>query len=241
MTTETKPETSPGRYTPLQIACFHATGLVLKTFFTLWGGYEVIGLRENIPATGPILLCANHASNVDPPLGWAAFYGYRRLRGVAKIELWKPRAAAYILDAHESIPVARGAADRSMFRNVFEGLKRGDAIGVFPEGTRTWDGKLNPAQPGIGVLVLKSGVPVAPIAVLGTFNMLPRGTKFPKRTKLKIVFGKPISFSPDTPREEIASRIMVEIAALMTAHGVPTEPPDAERARLAAERSATDD
>ena len=146
--------TAPIKHTRMQVLCYHVTGVVLRTFFTLWGGFEVIGLRENIPATGPILLCANHASNVDPPLGWAAFYGYRLLRGVAKKELWKTKPGAYVLNAHDSISVVRGAADRSMFRAVLDGLKRGDCIGIFPEGTRTYDGKLNPGQPGIGTLVL---------------------------------------------------------------------------------------
>jgi 1-acyl-sn-glycerol-3-phosphate acyltransferase len=226
------------RHTAAQRLCCIIVGLLLRLFFRVYGRWQVIGLRENIPQTGPILLCANHASNLDPLLGWAAFYGYRRLRGVAKVELWKNRAAAYVMNAHDSISVKRGGADRSMFKAVLDGMARGDAIGLFPEGTRTYDGKLNLGLPGIGMLVQKSGIPVAPAAVIGTYEMLPRGQKRLKRSRIRIVFGKPIRFDPTITREEIARRIMTEIAALMTEHGVPTDPPGPERAALLVERVA---
>lgn len=220
-----------------QRLCCHIVGVLLRAFFGLYGRWQIIGLKENIPQSGPILLCANHASNLDPLLGWAAFYGYRRLRGVAKVELWKHPAFAYIMNSHESISVNRGGVDRSMFKSVLEGMRRGDAIGIFPEGTRTHDGLLNPGLPGIGMLVQKSGVPVAPVAVMGTYAMLPRGAKRLKRARICIVFGKPIHFTQDITRDQIASRIMEEIAALMTAHGVPTAPPDQERAALLAQQT----
>lgn len=236
-TTSVNSPDTPG-HTRLQTFWYHATGIVLRLFFRIWGRWEVIGLRENIPTSGPLLICANHASNVDPPLGWAAFYGYRRLRGVAKAELWKTKVGAYLLNAHDSISVARGAADRSMFRAVLEGLSRGDAIGLFPEGTRSYDGKLNLGQPGIGMLVQRSGVPVAPVAIIGTYQMMPRGRLIPKPAKIKIIFGAPIQFDRQTPREEIVTRIMAEIAALMTAHGVPMDPPDESRAAILADQAA---
>lgn len=229
------------RHTFGQVLCYHLVGTLLRLFFRAYGRLQIIGLRENIPRTGPILLCANHASNLDPPLGWAAFYGYRRLRGVAKIELWNNRAAAYVMNAHDSISIRRGGVDRSMFKAVLEGMGRGDAIGIFPEGTRTYDGKLNPGLPGIGMLVQKNGIPVAPVAVMGTYEMLPRGAKRLRRSRLRIVFGAPIHFDHATSREQIAQRIMEEIAALMTQHGVPTEPPGLERAALLAERRAGHD
>lgn len=226
------------RHTLGQKLCYHVVGLLLRLFFRVYGRLQVIGLRENIPRTGPILLCANHASNLDPPLGWAVFYGYRRLRGVAKIELWKHPVAAYVMNAHDSISIKRGGVDRSMFRAVLEGMSRGDAIGIFPEGTRTYDGKLNLGLPGIGMLVQKSGIPVAPVAMLGTFEMLPRGQNRLKRSNIRILFGSPISFEPTASREQIAERIMLEIAALMTKHGVPTDPPGPDRAAMLVERLA---
>ena len=142
------------------------------------------------------------------------------------------------MNAHDSISIRRGGVDRSMFKAVLDGLSRGDAIGLFPEGTRTYDGKLNPGLPGIGMLVQKSGVPVAPVAVMGTYEMLPRGQKRTKRARITIVFGAPIYFELNTPREQIAERIMEAIAALMTENGVPTHAPGSERAALLAERTA---
>lgn len=231
-----KSTSEPTRFTSGQILTYHLVGYALRLFFKLYGRWRVIGLKENVPRTGPILLCGNHASNLDPVLGWAAFHGYRRLRGVAKIELWNNKISSYVLNAFESIPVKRHTADRAMFRTVLEGLERGDAIGIYPEGTRTYDGLLNPAQPGIGLLVQKSGLPVVPVANLGTFTMWPRGSKKFKRTRISIIFGKPLTFAPEMSREQIAERIMCAIADLMTANGVPTAPPGPERAALLADR-----
>ncbi len=243
MTTEcTKQElpisTDSRRHTVGQKICYHIVGTILKLFFNIYGRCEVIGLRENIPRTGAVLLCANHASNLDPLLGWAGFYGYRRLRGVAKIELWKNKVMAYVMNAHDSVSVNRGGIDKAMFKSVLEGLKHGDAIGIFPEGTRTYDGKLNPGLPGIGMLVQKSGVPAAPVAIMGTYEMLPRGSKKMKRAKIRLIFGEPIQFGKEHSREQIADTLMAGIAALMTANGVQTEPPTKDRAELLAAQTA---
>ncbi len=205
----------------------------LRLAFRFYGRWKVIG-RENVPRTGALLFAANHASYVDPMLAWAAVYSIRRMWGIAKVELWKPPVMAYLMRCIDSIPVNRNTADRAMLRSALEVLERGEAVGIFPEGTRTHDGLLNPALPGLALLAQKADVPIVPVALIGTYEMWPRNRKSFKRVPLTVVFGTPLVFPPKTPREEIGTTVMREIAALMTAHGCPTEPPSPERAALLA-------
>ena len=197
-------------------------GVMLPLFFKVYGRWKLVG-AENVPETGAVLFAVNHSSNLDPLLGWAALYRYRILWGIAKEELFKPGLPKFLMESLRSIPVKRGAADRAMFRAALEVLGQGDTLGIFPEGTRTHDGKLNVAQPGFTLLAQKSKAILIPVALIGTYEMLPRGAKRLKRVPLTVVFGKPIS--PDTPREELGALVMSEIARLMTEAGFPTEPP----------------
>ena len=206
-------------------------GLLAKGFFRFYGRLRIVGI-ENVPRVGGVLIAANHASNLDPVLGWAGLYGYRHIWGIAKSELFKNRAQAYCMHSMGSIPIRRGMVDRTVFKRTLELLAQGEAVGIFPEGTRTHDGLLNSGQPGVGLMVQKSGVPVVPTALIGTFEMLPRGAKKLRRVPLTIVFGKPMVFPSDTSRAVIADAIMIAIAELLTVHGHPTQPPTADRAIL---------
>ncbi|MCS6777579.1 MAG: lysophospholipid acyltransferase family protein, partial [Chloroherpetonaceae bacterium] len=170
---------------------------------------------------------------IDPPLGWAAVSGRRRMWGVARESLWKHPLLAYLLDSMGAIPVKRHTADRNALRQAIEILQMGETIGMFPEGTRSPDGKLLPAQPGIALMVQRSRAPVIPVTVIGPYEMLPRHRKWPRRVPLTIIFGPPICFGPEATREQICARIMEAMATQMTAHGYPMEPPSPERAALA--------
>jgi 1-acyl-sn-glycerol-3-phosphate acyltransferase len=208
---------------------------VLRAFFRLYGRWRIIG-RENIPKSGAVLLAANHASYLDPPLGWAAVYGTRRMWGVARADLWKGKLMTFIMDSFDSLPVKRGSGDRALLRRVLELLGEGKMVGIFPEGTRTFDGKLNPAQPGIALMVQKTGAPVVPVAIMGAYEMLPRGAKKLRRVPLKVIFGEPLRFEKTADRDLITTQIMAAIAQLMTAHGTPTDAPAPERAALLKEQ-----
>jgi 1-acyl-sn-glycerol-3-phosphate acyltransferase len=209
----------------------HLLAWVALLFFRLYGRLK-IRHRERIPRAGPIIFAANHASYLDPVLGWAAVYGTRRMWGLAREGLWKHPVVGYLLDCIGAIPLRRNSADRAALRQALDILKAGETVGIFPEGTRTPDGKLLPAQPGIALLVQKSGAPVVPVAMLGIYEMLPRHRKSLKRVPLTVVFGEPLHFAPDAPREEITSKIMAAIAAMMTEQGHPMEAPTSERAAL---------
>lgn len=189
-------------------------GAATRMLFHIYGWGKVYGL-ENIPLTGPVILAANHASNLDPLLGWAVVGMRRNMWGVAKVELWSNPLAGFVMACVGAIPVKRGTADRSMIRTVLNLLSKGEAVGIFPEGTRTRNGQLQAAQPGIGLLVQKSGAVVVPVGISGTYEMLPAGQTRLKRASLTLTFGKPITFGQDESREDIASQIMAAIAGLL--------------------------
>jgi len=228
---KTSPEPPPDIYRLDRRITRWIIGLLAQLFFRIYGRLKVVGI-ENVPRTGGVLIAGNHASNLDPVLGWASLRGYRHIWGIGKSELFKNKIMAYCIHSMGAIPIRRGMVDRYVFKRTLELLAQGEAVGIFPEGTRTYDGLLNPGQPGIGLMIHKSGVPVVPAALIGTYEMLPRGGKFPRSVPLTMAFGKPILFPPDTSREVIAEAIMIEIAELLTANGRPMEPPAPERAAL---------
>lgn len=226
-----KTQTNPREVTKRRwdhVLGYHVFANLARLWFRVYARWEVVGL-ENVPKSGPLLFAANHTSNIDPIMGWAALYGTRRMWGVSKSELWDNAASAYLMACIGTIPVHRGAADRAMLRRALELLASGETVGIFPEGTRSYDGKLNAPQPGIALLIQKSGASVLPVAVLGTHEMMPRGAKKFKRVPLKITFGKPMTFPPNAKRDEITGPIMTAIAELLTANGQPTEPPSPDR------------
>ncbi|HZP80350.1 MAG TPA: lysophospholipid acyltransferase family protein [Chthonomonadaceae bacterium] len=209
---------------------YHLIGRLLRLVFRFYTRWQVIGL-ENVPPSGGVLLASNHASYLDPMLIGAALYGYRPPWLMGKSEMWQNRLLGYINDRVKGFPVRRNSPDRATLRRVLDWLAQGEAVAMFPEGGRTRTGKLNPALPGIALLVQKSGVPVVPVACLGTYEMWPTNRKSIRRAPLKIVFGKPLTFPPEATREQVTTAIMAAIAALMTAHGCPMEPPQATAPR----------
>jgi 1-acyl-sn-glycerol-3-phosphate acyltransferase len=205
---------------------YHLTGRALRLFFRIYGRWQIVG-QENVPREGAILLVANHASYLDPPILGASLYQVRRVWFLAKSELWQNPALAFFLSHVMARPIQRHSADRATLKQVLEWLAQGEAVAMFPEGERTRTGHLNPAQPGIALLAQKSGAPVVPVALLGSYAMLPVHRKSLRRVPLKVVFGATMTFGPKATREEVTATIMQTIAALMTAHGQPTEPPEA--------------
>jgi 1-acyl-sn-glycerol-3-phosphate acyltransferase len=181
---------------------------------------EVAGL-ENIPRSGAFLIAGNHASHLDPP-----FIGSqvpRQMSFFARKTLWAGGFASWWLDAVGTIPVDRdGGQDVGALKRVLRALGDGRVMILFPEGTRSPDGNLQPAKPGVGFMACKTQVPVLPARIFGSFEAFGKGAKVPRfGTPVTVVFGKPIPPSVyDDPkagkeRYQVASeRIMAEIAKL---------------------------
>lgn len=181
----------------------------LKVFFK----YKIIGL-ENIPATGGVIIAANHISLWDPPVVGAGLN--RSVNFMAKEELFAFPPLRWIIRIMKAFPVKRGAADRGAIRHAINLLKNGEILGLFPEGTRSKNGELGKPEAGIGMIALKAGVPIIPAAIIGTNTLFKNGWGLPQ---FVIKYGKPIIINGEkTDRENmenIGNEIMQEISSLL--------------------------
>ncbi len=142
-------------------ACRSAISGAMKVF----NGWEVRG-REHVPREGGVIVAPNHISFWDPPLVGAA--AKRELHFLAKEELFRTPLLGPLIRVFNAIPIRRGMADVRGLSRAIEVLQRGDALLVFPEGSRMRDGKLHPARPGIGFLAVQGDATIVPACVSGT-------------------------------------------------------------------------
>jgi 1-acyl-sn-glycerol-3-phosphate acyltransferase len=160
-----------------------------QPFFHLYFRMNRIG-REHIPSKGPVIVAANHRSFLDPFV--IATMARRPMYYVAKEELFRNRLQAWILNALGAFPVARGTGDGQMIETAKAILDRGDIVLIFPEGTRIRPGSLGTPKRGVGRLALETGVPVVPVAVIGT-EAVRRGWRI-RPHKVRIRAGRPLRF-----------------------------------------------
>ena len=187
-----------------------------RTFYDLYGSWEIIG-HHHIPPSGPVIVTPNHVSYLDPPLVGAAIR--RECAFMARHDLWDNKVLNWLLPHLGAFPVRRGEPDRAAMRRALDELARGKVLIMFPEGTRSPDGALQQGEPGVALIVQRSGAPVVPCAVIGSEQMMSPGRSGIRRARLKVVFGHPIPFTRDHSREEIVTTIMRAIADLLAAHG----------------------
>lgn len=162
---------------------------ILVPTFLVYLRMQRVG-RESIPKRGPLLLAANHRSFLDPfVIGTLV---RRPVYYFAKRELFEKRWQAWVLNALGAFPVDRGAGDRAAMDTARAILQRGDCVVLFPEGTRIRRGPLAAPKRGVGRLALEAGVPVVPIAVIGTEHVR-RGWRIRSR-KVRLRVGRPLSF-----------------------------------------------
>lgn len=171
---------------------YDLTKAVLWLAFRLGFGLEVVG-REHVPRTGAFILASNHVSYLDPPLVGAACP--RRLRFMARAELFTHTLLGAFLRAVHAIPVKRGEADVTAVRTALTCLRHGEAVTIFPEGGRQFSGKLGVAKRGVGLLADTAQVPVIPTLVQGTFRALPPHARRLARAKIRVAFGEPIPYT----------------------------------------------
>ena len=158
-----------------------------KTFFN----YRVIG-AENMIEEGPCIIAANHCSFFDPPLVGVACK--RAIHYLARKSLLEWPILGPIFPDLNVIPVDRKNADRSALMGAIRVVKNGGAVLIFPEGTRSPDGNLQDAQPGIGMIVAKTGAPVVPVRVSGSYQAFPRDRRVPRGLPIVVKVGSCIHF-----------------------------------------------
>jgi 1-acyl-sn-glycerol-3-phosphate acyltransferase len=191
---------------------------------TIWRP-KVTG-AEHVPASGGAILAANHLSVVD-----SVFLPLMMDRGVtfsAKSEYFTAsgpaaRLWAWYLRATNQLQMDRDGARaaQATLEAALALLQAGNLFGIYPEGTRSPDGRLYRGRPGVGWLALKSGLPVIPVGMVGTRRVLPPGSVVPRAGRIEIRIGAPLSFPPEVlsappgkARQLIAERVMTEIQKL---------------------------
>jgi 1-acyl-sn-glycerol-3-phosphate acyltransferase len=173
---------------------------------------HVVG-RQNVPETGQLIIASNHLSWIDIPLIPA--FLKRRVVYMAKEETFQGKMS-WLVRFFGAFPVRRGEADRQSLRTAGEQLKAGRILGIFPEGTRSKIHKLGQAHAGMGMIALRSGAPVLPVAIYGTENAF---KKF--RPRITIIFGEPMILIPrgkKITREDIdrsTEQVMLRITSML--------------------------
>lgn len=194
--------------------------LMYATYFR-WRIYH----RERVPAEGPVILASNHASFLDPPLVGSALP--RPINYLARESLFRFPLVGAILRSWNAVPVDREGGGAKGLKMILDRLLAGGGIILFPEGTRTRDGQLQPARSGIGLTVIKSTAPVVPVRVFGTYEAYGRHLKIPRPKRVAVKYGRPMLFEAlraeartcSKPRlkaiyQQVADEIMAEIAKL---------------------------
>ena len=185
----------------------------------LAGLFKVVGV-ENVPRKGALLICPNHSATLDPPLV-PAFVPRDDTWSMAKSEFFRKPLIAFIYRSYQAFPVVRHTADRAALRRSFDLLKAGQALIIYPEGTRVESGLLAKPEPGAGFIAQKAGCPVLPVGLTGTRECLPKGAWWPRRTRVTLTFGKPfvvLQKRADGRRvthDEASDAIMLAIAELL--------------------------
>ncbi len=187
---------------------------------------KIIGL-ENIPKEGGFIIAANHCSYLDDFTVAPAviMHTNRKVHMYCNDWYYKFKLIAAFLKRHECIPISIQTNNKKTNKEAFElaldYLKKGEPVGVFPEGGRSLDGKLRPAKTGIAKLALTSKIPVLPIGVVGSHKVFPKGSIFPKFKRFDVKIGKLIYLDKFFGKEdnkkilkEVASLIMKEVGKL---------------------------
>jgi 1-acyl-sn-glycerol-3-phosphate acyltransferase len=195
--------------------------------------------RENVPLQGPVVIASNHLSFIDSiaiptvaprRVGYLAKAEYFTGTGVAG---WFTRTLFTALGA---LPVEREThrAAQAALDTALGVLREGGAFGIYPEGTRSRDGRLARGKTGVAWLALTADCPVVPVAVAGTDRVQPVGARWPRPAKVSITFGAPLTFpehrgqaGKGRARRQVTDRIMVAIAELSGQEKAGWEAPDA--------------
>ena len=159
--------------------------------------------QTNIPKQGGVLIIANHQSHYDPPLIGGG--SSRRINYLARKTLFKFKPFAWLIDSLDAIPLDNQGIGFEGIKETIRRLKNGEMVLMFPEGTRTWDGKIAPLKDGFLTLAIRGKAAILPTAVSGAYETWPRFLRFPGPGRLKVVYGELISYetAKEIPPDEL--------------------------------------
>jgi 1-acyl-sn-glycerol-3-phosphate acyltransferase len=176
---------------------------------------EVVG-RERVPASGGVIVAANHVSYLDIPIVGCSLA--RRADFLAKAELFQHPVVGWFFKRLGGVPIRREGVDRNALAEVERRLAAGHVVVMYPEGTRSPDERLREPRPGVGMLAVRTGVPVVPAYVAGTGEAWPAGARWLRSRPITVVFGEPMRWrraelttTDETVAKERYQRVSQEI------------------------------
>jgi len=200
---------------------YAAVRFFFKIVFLLYNRLS-IKWTEPLPKNRNVIVACNHCSNLDPLLVGAAFP--RHLRYFAKEELFRSFFLGKMIRILGAVPVSRGnnAAAAGALKGFFKFLEEGSDVLIFPEGSRSADGKLLPLEGGVGLIASHSRAPILPVFIKGSYKAMPPGAAFVKPVKITVTFGELITFEPEAykekgAREKITTALSDALKALESA------------------------
>src|SRR2546421_5706741 len=164
---------------------------ICRVVTSLLFDFKVHGI-EHVPRRGGALLICNHQSYLDPVLVGVQLQ--RHVSFIAKSQLFELPGLGWLIPRLNTFPVRRGESDVSAIKEALRRVHEGHVLTMFPEGTRSWDGNLLPIQAGIALMVKRAEAPVIPAGVDGAHEAWPRGSKFPKGGRVRLLYGPPMEF-----------------------------------------------
>jgi len=195
-----------------------------RTVFAFYFRWRVFNC-ERVPLKGPVILAANHESFLDPPLVGSGLK--RDINFLARKSLFRLPVLGWVLRTVNAVPVERDGGGAAGLKAIVDRLRAGGAIILFPEGTRTTDGRFQPARSGVGLTVIKSEAPVIPVRVFGLYRAWGRHMRFPLPRSIAVKYGRPVDFSALRAEaktcgkarlkeiyQQVADEIMAEIAKI---------------------------
>lgn len=215
--------TIKAKIAPLGVPGFYwGATYALRAILWVVGRWVVTG-RENIPAEGAVLVVSNHLNNADPPI-LSAGLAKRRVRYLAKIELFK-LPFGIVPRSYGALPIRRGEADIGAMLAAERVLRRGEVLGMFPEGTRSRTGYLGTPHPGTALFALRTGATVLPCAMTGTERLRNPLVVFAK-PRITVTIGEPMVIErvkkpSEQQVQELTDAIFARIASMLPAAYLP--------------------
>ncbi|MGR3311180.1 MAG: lysophospholipid acyltransferase family protein [Candidatus Brocadiales bacterium] len=191
--------------------------LIAYVYFTTFHGIKFYG-RENVPDNGPVLLVSNHVSFYDPVI---VGMGHNRwIRFMTLEDYFRVPILGTIMKLCGAFPVSQSRVDKRTFIEAINTLRKGDVLGIFPEGGRSPDGQVHEVKPGIAVIIVRAKATVVPVTIIGAFEAWPKTRLFPLPKRICVHYHKPLMLDWDECQkrkgdhefyEKIANQIMVRI------------------------------